>query len=408
MERAVSLLVAENVRKVYGGRAVVDGVSISVSRGQITGLLGPNGAGKTTTFYMVVGAVRPDAGSIRLDGEDITRLPMHMRARRGIGYLAQEASIFRDLSVWDNVMAILEFRSLSRAERSEKCQGLLEELSLMHVKDSAGRALSGGERRRAEIARTLAGDPAFILLDEPFAGVDPIAVGEIQRIVDYLKEKGLGILITDHNVRETLSICDHTYVMNAGEILVEGGAEDIISNPEARKIYLGEDFEMTGPMGRKVAAAAVAAGVPPEALAGAPAAVQDALVEGAPAPAPPPVPEGAEAVPAPEAMGAPASAPPTKPSPGDEPTEEITVVREPLPGEEGGWSGRLSAWPPEPGRPLLEPEAAAPRAEEVPLGGDSIFGEPPARRPVVEDEEETEEPGGIRWPAPPSRGGGRS
>ena len=375
----MSLLEAENVRKIYGGRVVVKGVSLSVQQGRITGLLGPNGAGKTTTFYMVVGAVRPNSGRIHLDGVDITRLPMHVRARMGIGYLAQEASIFRDLSVWDNVMAILEFMKLSRRERDSRAQQLLEELSLMHVKDSAGRALSGGERRRAEIARTLAGQPSFILLDEPFAGVDPIAVGEIQRIVRYLKEKGLGILITDHNVRETLSICDHTYVMNAGEILVEGGAEEIISNPQARKIYLGEDFDMKG-LSRQAA--------PPEAPAPPPAA-------------PRPGPEGVR-FPAPEEIRV--AEPPPAPSPAaDFDPAEFVRVREappereiPIRVAEPAATATRPVWPPPPGEPMV-------REPGEPLGGPRVFGDAPGgagRR----DGADTSRRRGIPWPAPPGSG----
>lgn len=240
----MGLLVADNVRKVYGGRAVVQGVSLQVARGQITGLLGANGAGKTTTFYMVVGAVQPNGGRILLDDQDITRLPMHERARQGIGYLAQEASIFRDLTVWDNVMAILEFRGMTRAERDRRAAELLDELSLTHVKDSLGRALSGGERRRAEIARTLASDPKFILLDEPFAGIDPIAVEDIQYIVAKLRTKNIGILITDHNVQETLSITDRAYLMFEGSILKAGTAEELAADPMVRKVYLGTQFEL--------------------------------------------------------------------------------------------------------------------------------------------------------------------
>lgn len=240
----MSYIATSGVTKSYGGRTVVNGVSIRVDRGRVVGLLGPNGAGKTTTFYMVVGLVRPDRGSVTLDGEDITRDSMHARARRGIGYLPQEASVFRNLSVMDNILAILEFVESDRKKRQARAEEILGELSLMHVKDSPGYALSGGERRRAEIARALTTEPKYILLDEPFAGVDPIAVAEIQRVIAYLKQKNLGILITDHNVRETLQITDHAYVMNRGTLLVEGGIDEIVSNPDAKRIYLGDTFTM--------------------------------------------------------------------------------------------------------------------------------------------------------------------
>jgi lipopolysaccharide export system ATP-binding protein len=238
-------LSVRQIQKTYSGRKVVEDVSLSLKTGEIVGLLGPNGAGKTTSFYMIVGLVRPDSGSIYLGEKNITRLPMYKRARMGIGYLAQEASIFRQMSVEDNILSILEFYESSSRKRKEKASELIENLSLTHVAKSLGTALSGGERRRAEIARALATDPAFLLLDEPFAGVDPIAVAEIQKIIRQLREeRGMGILITDHNVRETLKITDCTYVMNRGHILVSGGKEDIISNEEAKRIYLGDDFSM--------------------------------------------------------------------------------------------------------------------------------------------------------------------
>jgi len=240
----MSELVTVDVRKSYGGRTVVNSVSIHVETGKVIGLLGPNGAGKTTTFYMVVGLVRPDSGRVLLDGVDITRLPMHKRALKGVGYLAQEASIFRNLTVRENISSVLEFIISDNSKRKERTDELLEKLKVTHVQDSKGYALSGGERRRVEIARSLATEPTFILLDEPFAGVDPIAVQEIQSIIRELKKDNLGILITDHSVRETLEITDHAYVMNRGTLLVEGGIEEITSNPQARKIYLGETFTM--------------------------------------------------------------------------------------------------------------------------------------------------------------------
>ena len=242
----MSELVTVEVRKSYGGRTVVDSVSISVETGMVVGLLGPNGAGKTTTFYMVVGLIKPDEGKVLLDSVDVTHLPMHSRALKGIGYLAQEPSVFRKLTVRENISSILEFTIPDAKRRKQRTDELLEELKVTHVADSAGYALSGGERRRVEIARALTTTPTFLLLDEPFAGVDPIAVAEIQKIIAYLKQKGLGILITDHNVRETLQITDHAYVMNRGKLLVEGGVEEITNNPDARKLYLGEAFSMAG------------------------------------------------------------------------------------------------------------------------------------------------------------------
>jgi lipopolysaccharide export system ATP-binding protein len=230
--------------KAYGGRTVVRDVSLEIDKGEIVGLLGPNGAGKTTTFYMLVGLTPPDAGEVLLDGEEITELPMYLRAQRGISYLPQEPSIFRRLSVEDNLRAILETLDLSHAERERRIDVLIAEFGLERVRKSPGFALSGGERRRVEIARALVIDPSFILLDEPFAGIDPIAVLEIQRIVQRLRELGLGILITDHNVRETLKITDRAYIINDGAILRAGEPSDLSGDPQVRKIYLGEDFRL--------------------------------------------------------------------------------------------------------------------------------------------------------------------
>ncbi|MDA9312829.1 LPS export ABC transporter ATP-binding protein [Vicingaceae bacterium] len=235
---------AENIIKKYKKRTVVKGVSIEVNQGEIVGLLGPNGAGKTTSFYMIVGLVTPNEGKIFLDGEDITDLPMYKRAQKGIGYLAQEASIFRKLSVEDNIKAILEMTKLSKSEQKEKLENLLDEFGLQHVRKNRGDLLSGGERRRTEIARCLATDPKFILLDEPFAGVDPIAVEDIQAIVASLKEKNIGILITDHNVDETLAITDRTYLLFEGNILKAGTAEELAADEQVRKVYLGKNFEL--------------------------------------------------------------------------------------------------------------------------------------------------------------------
>ena len=238
-------LAVSNLAKSYKKRPVVIDVSLSVSSGKVVGLLGPNGAGKTTCFYMIAGLIRADNGRVCIDTNDITELPMHGRARAGIGYLPQEASIFRKLSVTDNIMAILETRkNLSKAERKEKLEQLLEELHITHIRDSAGMALSGGERRRAEIARALATDPAFILLDEPFAGVDPIAVNDIKQIITHLKERGIGVLITDHNVRETLSICETAYIVSEGHIIAEGDSTAIMSNDKVKSVYLGHDFAL--------------------------------------------------------------------------------------------------------------------------------------------------------------------
>lgn len=230
--------------KIYGERKVVNGVSIQVKQGQIVGLLGPNGAGKTTTFYMIVGIEHPTAGRVTLDGEDITGLPMFERARRGIGYLPQEASIFSRMTVEENLLAILETVDMSSEERHAKVDALLDEFKLQHVRKSKGTALSGGERRRVEIARALATNPAFILLDEPFAGIDPIAVADIQGMVAHLAKRGIGILITDHNVRETLSIVDNAYILAEGRILLSGDSEKIANDPIARKYYLGDNFSM--------------------------------------------------------------------------------------------------------------------------------------------------------------------
>ena len=238
------LLRSENLVKKYKRRTVVDHISVEVAQGEIVGLLGPNGAGKTTSFYMIVGLVKPNEGRIYLDEEDITGLPMYRRAKRGIGYLAQEASVFRKLSVEDNLMAVLEMTKMSKTERKEKVDALLEEFSLTHVRKNLGMVLSGGERRRTEIARALAVDPKFVLLDEPFAGVDPIAVEEIQSIVAQLKRKNIGILITDHNVNETLSITDRAYLMFEGKLLKAGTAEDLANDPQVRKVYLGQHFQL--------------------------------------------------------------------------------------------------------------------------------------------------------------------
>lgn len=234
----------QDICKAYRGRAVVNGVNVDVQRGEIVGLLGPNGAGKTTSFYMMVGLVKPDSGSVFLDGKEITKLPMYKRAQLGIGYLPQEVSVFRKLSVEDNIMAILEMGPLPKAEREAKLEKLLEEFSLGHVRKNLGDRLSGGEKRRTEIARALATDPKFILLDEPFAGVDPIAVEDIQAIVWELKKRNIGILITDHNVQETLSITDRAYLLFEGQILKSGTAEELAADEQVRKVYLGQNFEL--------------------------------------------------------------------------------------------------------------------------------------------------------------------
>ena len=236
-------LCIKHLAKVYSKRWVVKDVSFSMKSGQIVGLLGPNGAGKTTSFYMVVGLVRMDKGEIHLDNEDISDLAMHQRARKGIGYLPQEASIFRKLSISDNIMAILETRSdLNKQQRQQRLKELLADFKITHIKDSLGMSVSGGERRRAEIARALAADPKFMLLDEPFAGVDPISVGDIKDIIRQLKDRGIGVLITDHNVRETLAICEHAYIVSEGAVIAEGTPEDVLNNETVREVYLGDDF----------------------------------------------------------------------------------------------------------------------------------------------------------------------
>lgn len=238
------VITTDNLVKIYNTRHVVDGVRISVEQGSVVGLLGPNGAGKTTTFYMIVGIEKPDAGTVMLDGKDISAMPMYERARAGIGYLPQEASIFSKMTVEDNIMAILETTDLNASEREAKMNALLDEFRLNHVRKSEGKALSGGERRRVEIARALATDPAFILLDEPFAGIDPIAVADIQGMIAHLAQRGIGVLITDHNVRETLSIVDKAYILAEGHILLHGDSETIANDPVARKYYLGDNFSM--------------------------------------------------------------------------------------------------------------------------------------------------------------------
>lgn len=238
-------LIAEHLAKSYKNRTVVKDVSLRVESGQVIGLLGPNGAGKTTTFYMIVGLVNNDRGRILLDDDDITLLPMHARARRGIGYLPQESSIFRKLTVRDNIMAILETRSeLSTAEREDKLDSLLEEFHISHITNNLGMSLSGGERRRVEIARALAAEPQFILLDEPFAGVDPISVIDIKKIIEQLRQRGIGVLITDHNVRETLSVCEHAYIVSHGEMIASGDAATVLSNQHVKDVYLGEQFTL--------------------------------------------------------------------------------------------------------------------------------------------------------------------
>lgn len=238
-------LYSQDLHKSYGKRDILKGISLEVNTSEVVGLLGPNGAGKTTCFYMVVGLVPIDSGHIFLDDKDITGLPIHMRAREGIGYLAQEASVFRKLSVSDNIFAILELRKdLNKEQRRDKLESLLEEFQITHIRDSLGISLSGGERRRVEIARALATDPKFILLDEPFAGVDPISVIEIQKIISYLKQRGIGVLITDHNVRETLDICDRAYILSDGKILITGDAETILNDKQVREVYLGENFSL--------------------------------------------------------------------------------------------------------------------------------------------------------------------
>ena len=237
-------LEAFDLKKTYGGRTVVKGVSLEVGQGEIVGLLGPNGAGKTTTFYMMVGLVKADEGEIHLHHKEVTAQPIHQRALNGIGYLPQEASVFRDLSIEENIMAVLENRSMPKRERIEIMESLIKDFKLNHVRKSKGSALSGGERRRVEIARALALEPKFVLLDEPFAGVDPLAVADIQSLIQGLKTRNIGVLITDHNVRETLGIVDRAYIMNSGELLVSGRPEELINDERARKFYLGEEFRM--------------------------------------------------------------------------------------------------------------------------------------------------------------------
>ncbi|MCF4102144.1 LPS export ABC transporter ATP-binding protein [Gillisia sp. M10.2A] len=237
-------LIADNLIKSYKGRKVVKGISVEVNQGEIVGLLGPNGAGKTTSFYMIVGLIKPNGGNIYLDNQEITKFPMYKRAQHGIGYLAQEASVFRKMSIEDNIMSVLELTKLSKKERHDKMESLIEEFGLGHIRKSRGDLLSGGERRRTEIARALATDPNFILLDEPFAGVDPVAVEDIQRIVAQLKNKNIGILITDHNVQETLAITDRTYLMFEGSILKHGVPEELAEDEMVRKVYLGQNFEL--------------------------------------------------------------------------------------------------------------------------------------------------------------------
>lgn len=235
---------SENIVKIYGDKEVVKGVSVEVSKGEIVGLLGPNGAGKTTSFYMIVGLIKPNVGKVFLDEKDISSFPMYRRAQLGIGYLAQEASVFRKMTVEDNLLSVLEMTNLSKSEQEKKCENLLDEFGLHKIRKNMGGLLSGGERRRTEIARCLATDPSFILLDEPFAGVDPIAVEEIQQIVSDLKKRNIGILITDHNVHETLSITDRAYLLYEGKILKSGTSEELVSDEMVRKLYLGRNFEL--------------------------------------------------------------------------------------------------------------------------------------------------------------------
>ncbi|MFL0804196.1 MAG: LPS export ABC transporter ATP-binding protein [Agarilytica sp.] len=238
-------LEAKHLAKSYKGRQVVIDVSLSVNDGQIVGLLGPNGAGKTTCFYMIAGIVRADRGNVYINGEDVTRFPMHGRARKGLGYLPQEASVFRKLTVSENILAILETRKdLNREQRKQRLNTLLEEFHITHIKDSLGMALSGGERRRVEIARALATEPHFVLLDEPFAGVDPISVSDIKAIIQQLKDRNIGVLITDHHVRETLDICEKSYIVSEGHIIAEGDAKTVLNNKKVREVYLGQHFEL--------------------------------------------------------------------------------------------------------------------------------------------------------------------
>ncbi|HHL2472459.1 TPA: LPS export ABC transporter ATP-binding protein [Yersinia enterocolitica] len=241
----MATLIAEKLAKAYKGRKVVENVSLKVKSGEIVGLLGPNGAGKTTTFYMVVGIVQRDAGRIVIDDEDISLLPLHERALHGIGYLPQEASIFRRLSVFNNLMAVLEIRKdLSSEQRQERADELMEEFHITHLRDSLGQSLSGGERRRVEIARALAANPKFILLDEPFAGVDPISVIDIKKIIEHLRDSGLGVLITDHNVRETLDVCERAYIVSQGHLIAHGTPQEILADEQVKRVYLGEEFRL--------------------------------------------------------------------------------------------------------------------------------------------------------------------
>ena len=241
----MSILSAHQIIKTYNKRNVVNGVSLHVSSGEVVGLLGPNGAGKTTSFYIMVGLINPDHGHISIDDKDITHYPMHLRAKQGIGYLPQEPSVFRKLSVKDNLRAVLQIRSdLSSDQQEQIIEDLLQEFHIDHLRNQIALSLSGGERRRVEIARALATNPKFILLDEPFAGVDPISVDDIKKIIEHLKERGIGILITEHNVRETLSICDRAYILSDGKVIAEGGANDIVANEEVRKVYLGNNFSL--------------------------------------------------------------------------------------------------------------------------------------------------------------------
>lgn len=241
---SANYLEATHLKKTYSGRTVVKDVSVRVEQGEIVGLLGPNGAGKTTSFYMIVGLVKADEGKIELSGEDITQFPIHIRALLGVGYLPQEASVFRDLSVEENIFSVLENRKLPKAKQKNLLNNLIADFGLGHIRTSKGASLSGGERRRVEIARALALEPKFILLDEPFAGVDPLAVSDIQSVIKALKQRNIGVLITDHNVRETLGIVDRAYIMNSGELLVSGTPDEIVGNERARKFYLGEEFRM--------------------------------------------------------------------------------------------------------------------------------------------------------------------
>jgi lipopolysaccharide export system ATP-binding protein len=240
----MSELIVENLRKSFKSRTVVHDISLRLKSGEVVGLLGPNGAGKTTSFYMIVGLVALDAGRILLDGKDLSRLPIHMRARMGLSYLPQEPSIFRKLSVSENILAVLQLQNISEADMQEKLESLLEELHITHIRDNPAVSLSGGERRRVEIARCLATNPSFILLDEPFAGIDPIAVIDIQKIIRFLSARNIGVLITDHNVRETLGICDHAYIVNQGHVFASGIPSEIVENQSVREIYLGKNFRL--------------------------------------------------------------------------------------------------------------------------------------------------------------------